>query len=336
MEPVDLWKKGVPEQYREAAPLFPPHKLGEGFQQREGGGDPHARIKEMELDGVSAEVLYPTLLLGLFALNDAGLQQACFRLYNDWLIEYCSVNRNRLIGIAAISIYDAGHAVRELERCRKAGLRGALIWQAPHPDLPLHSSHYDRFWAAAQDLAAPVSMHILTGHSYHSRERTDPEHCRGSVNLKLMDAINALYDFIFYGVLERYPKLKLVTVENEAGWVPFVVQQWDYYYRRFREKKRLPLSKTPSEYMRGQVYSCFFNDPVCGHNLEWFGQDNTMWSNDYPHWNSTWPDSLKVIRRDLGHLPLETQAKVLAGNVCKLYALDLSRIKGSEEFSCNT
>jgi predicted TIM-barrel fold metal-dependent hydrolase len=336
MEPVDLWKKGVPEQYREAAPLFPPHKLGEGFQQRAGGGDPHARIKEMELDGVSAEVLYPTLLLGLFALNDAGLQQACFRLYNDWLIEYCSVDRNRLIGIAAIPIYDAGHAVRELERCRKAGLRGALIWQAPHPDLPLHSSHYDRFWAAAQDLEAPVSMHILTGHSYHSRDRTDLEHCRGSVNLKLMDAINALYDFIFYGVLERYPKLKLVTVENEAGWVPFVVQQWDYYYRRFREKKRLPLSKTPSEYMRGQVYSCFFNDPVCGRNLEWFGQDNTMWSNDYPHWNSTWPDSLKVIRRDLGHLPLETQAKVLAGNVCKLYDLDLSRIKGSEEFSCNT
>src|SRR4051812_24643007 len=146
MEPVDLWKKGVPEQHREAAPLFPPHKLGEGFQQRAGGGDPHARIKEMEVDGVSAEVLYPTLLLSLFALNDAALQQACFRVYNDWLMEYCSVNRNRLIGIAAISIYDVDHAVKELERCRKAGLRGALIWQAPHPDLPFPSSHYEKFW----------------------------------------------------------------------------------------------------------------------------------------------------------------------------------------------
>jgi len=127
MEPVDLWKKGVPEKYREAAPLFPPHKLGEGFQRREGGQDPHARIREMEVDGLSAEVLYPTLLLKLYALNDAGLQQACFRLYNDWLIEYCSVARNRLIGIAAISVYDIDHGVRELERCRKAGLRGALV-----------------------------------------------------------------------------------------------------------------------------------------------------------------------------------------------------------------
>ncbi|TMG81624.1 MAG: hypothetical protein E6H77_00565, partial [Betaproteobacteria bacterium] len=79
MEPVDLWKTRVPEKYREAAPLFPPHKLGEGFQQRQGGHDPHARIKEMEVDGLSAEVLYPTLMLGLFGLHDAGLQEACFR-----------------------------------------------------------------------------------------------------------------------------------------------------------------------------------------------------------------------------------------------------------------
>ena len=83
MEPVDLWKKGVPETYREAAPLFPPHKVGEGFQQHAGGWDPRARIQEMEKDGLSAEVLYPTLMLDLFALNDARLQEACFRVYND-------------------------------------------------------------------------------------------------------------------------------------------------------------------------------------------------------------------------------------------------------------
>lgn len=187
MEPVDLWKKRVSPEHREAAPLFPPHKLGEGFQQRPGGADPHARIREMEVDGVSAEVLYPTLLLGLFSLADARLQEACFRAYNDWLIDYCSVDRERLIGIAAISVYDVEHAVAELTRCRNAGLRGALVWQAPHPELPFTTNHYERLWAAAQDLDSPVSMHILTGHSYHSRERKDREHYRGSVNLKLLD-----------------------------------------------------------------------------------------------------------------------------------------------------
>jgi len=270
MEPVDLWKKGVPEKYREAAPLYPPHKLGEGFQQREGGWDPNARITEMEVDGLSAEVLYPTLLLKLFALDDAGLQEACFRVYNDWLIEYCSVDRDRLIGVAAISAYNIDNAVKELERCRKAGLKGALIWQAPHPDLPFHSKHYDRFWAAAQDLEAPVSMHILTGHSYHSKERKGIEHYRGSVNLKLMDVANALFEFIFYGVLERFPGLKLVTVENEIGWLPFMLQQWDYHYRKNRGNYPAPINENPREYFQRQIYATFFNDTVGGRNLEWW------------------------------------------------------------------
>jgi predicted TIM-barrel fold metal-dependent hydrolase len=141
-----------------------------------------------------------------------------------------------------------------------------------------------------------------------------------------MDVSNALFEFIFYGVLERYPGLKLVTVENESGWLPFMVQQWDYYFRRFRGVNPPPITKEPSEYMRNQVFSCFFNDSVCGRNLEWWGQDNVMWSNDFPHANSTWPNSIKVIQRDLGHLPLETQTKVLAANACKLYGLDMSAL----------
>jgi len=327
MEPVDLWKKGVPEHYREAAPLFPPHKVGEGFQHHAGGWDPRARINEMEKDGLSAEVLYPTLMLDLFALDDAGMQEACFRVYNDWLIDYCSADTSRLIGIPAIPVYNVDMGIKELERCHKAGLKGAIIWQAPHPDLPFYSSHYDKFWAAAADLDAPVSLHILTGHSYNKdKERKGVERYRGSVNLKLHDIASALFELIFYGVLERYPKLKIVTVENECGWLPFMVQQWDYYYRRFRGVNPPPITKDPSEFVRDQVYSCFFNDSVCGHNLEWWGQNNVMWSNDFPHPNSTWPNSLKIIQRDLGHLPLETQTKVLATNVCKLYNLDLTKI----------
>ena len=155
MEPVDLWKKGVPEKYRETAPLFPPHQVGEGFQQHAGGWDPNARMKEMEADGLSAEVLYPTLMLDLFALDDPGLQEACFRVYNDWLIDYCSVDTNRLIGIPAIPVYDVDHGIEELERCHKAGLKGALIWQAPHPDL--REAPAGRGSALPHD--APVASH---------------------------------------------------------------------------------------------------------------------------------------------------------------------------------
>src|SRR3970040_1048132 len=151
MEPPDLWKKQVPEKYREQAPLFPPHKVGEGFQAHAGGWDPNERLKEMEVDGLRAEVLYPTLGLSLFGLDDAALQEACFRVYNDWLIEYCQAAPDPLVGVSCPPMYNADYAVKELERTRKAGLGGALIWQAPHPDLPFYSEHYERFWAAAQD-----------------------------------------------------------------------------------------------------------------------------------------------------------------------------------------
>ena len=327
MEPVDLWKKGVPEKYREDAPLFPPHQVGEGFQQHAGGWDPHARIKEMETDGLSAEVLYPTLMLDLFSLDDPALQEACFRVYNDWLIDYCSVDTDRLIGIPAIPVYNIDVGIRELERCHKAGLKGAIIWQAPHPDLPFRSNHYDKFWSAAEDLGAAVSLHILTGHSYNKdKNRKGVERYRGSVNLKLMDIANALFELIFYGVLERHPKLKIVSVENEVGWMPFMFQQWDYYYNRFRGSNPPPLNRDPSSFVKEQIFSCFFNDHVCGQNLKYWGEDTVMWSNDFPHPNSTWPNSRKIIQRDLGHLSLEIQAKVLYRNVCRLYGIEADRL----------
>ena len=93
-------------------------------------------------------------------MDDGKLQEVCFRAYNDWLIEYCNVSPKRLIGIAAISVYDIDEAVKELERCAKAGMKGSIIWQAPHPDLPFHSEHYNKFWAASQDLEiARASAH---------------------------------------------------------------------------------------------------------------------------------------------------------------------------------
>src|SRR5438105_56929 len=157
MEPHELWLKSLESRFGEQAPRFPPPKVGEGLLQHDGGFDPHARLHEMAQDHVSAEVLYPTLGLKLFGLDDPELQEACFRVYNDWLIDYCRVNPDRLLGVPCISVYNIDHALAELERCKKEGLRGALIWQAPHADLPFSSSHYDRFWAAAQDLDMPVS-----------------------------------------------------------------------------------------------------------------------------------------------------------------------------------
>jgi predicted TIM-barrel fold metal-dependent hydrolase len=328
-EPGDLWVTRVPSKYRNDAPRFDGRRSGEGFGYP-GGTDPNERIKEMETDGVSAEVLYPTLGLKLFGLDDAALQEECFRVYNDWLLEYCQVAPNRLIGVPAISVYEVDHGIKELERCLKGGLKGALVWQAPHSELPLYSNHYDRLWAAAQDMAVPVSLHILTGHNYSkNRNEAAPENYRGSVNFKLFDAVNALFDFIFHGVLERFPRLKVVIVENEIGWIPFLLQQWDYYYRRFLNVKPVAaITMEPSRYFYRQVYATFFNDAVGAHNFLRWGVDNYMWSNDFPHGNTTWPHSREVIQRDLGHLPEEMREKLLCTTVANLYDIEIpERVK---------
>ncbi len=323
MEHHEFWKSRVPDRFSEPVPEFPPPQLGVGFSGHPGGYDPHERVKEMSQDGVSAEVLYPTLGLRLFGLDDARLQEECFKVYNDWLIEYCAPNTDRLIGIPCIAMYDVKHAVKELERCCANGLKGALIWQVPHPDLPFYSEHYIPFWEAAQALNAPISLHILTGHNYSKGglDRKGPEAYRGSVNIKAFEAMNALFDLIWYGILDRYPNLRVVTVENEIGWIPFILQQWDYYYRRFLKTNPTGIEHEPSFYFYRNMNATFFNDAVGGHNLAWWGHDNCMWSNDFPHPNSTWPNSLKVIERDLGHLPADARAKLVRENVIKLYGM---------------
>lgn len=322
MEDPDFWLTHLPKELQDQAPQFPAWQVGVGFQAHPGGHDPCERVKEMATDGVSGEVLYPTLGLNLFHLQDAVLQEACFRCYNDWLVEYCSVAPERLIGIAMISLYNVERAVAELQRCRKLGLRGAIIWQLPPQELPLKSEHYFPFWAAAQDLEMPVSLHVLTGFGRHLQRHAFPgvERHRSSVLVKMQEAANAIFDLIFYGVLERFPRLKIVTVENEIAWIPYVFEQLDrYIVKGGRQDWSLPLK--PSDYLYRQVYATFFNDSVGARLLPVWGLDNFMWSNDYPHPNSTWPHSQTAVQRMVGHLSSEEWAQVTWRNVVQLYKM---------------
>jgi predicted TIM-barrel fold metal-dependent hydrolase len=315
MEDPELWSGILPGSFWPDA--------GRSFQGQPGGRDPKARLTEMAEDGVSAEVLYPTLGLKLFGMDETEVQQKAMRAFNDWLIDYCQEDPQRLVGVATISAYDIEKAVAELERCHAEGLGGFLLWQAPHPDMPFTSPRYDPLWEAAQELDMPMSLHILTGHNY-SRQlgiTQGIDHYRGSVNLKLLTVTDALMDLIFSGVFERFPRLKLVLVENEVGWLPFVLSQWDYYFHRFKENYPLVIELQPSEYFYRQVYATFFRDPTVAHLFDWWGADNCMWSNDYPHPNSTWPNSRDVIEKNLGHLPEETRAKLLRTTVQSLYNL---------------
>jgi len=299
IEVPDLWEKGMPESLKERAPkvyfdekkdawLFGsaeviPQAVGglfmagqrpdnlENFRRagfsvaRPGGWDPIVRMADMETDGVSAEVLYPSLGLGLYCVEDAALQEALFRTYNDWLIDYCQKVPDRLYGIALVSMYDIDHAIAETERCKKEGMVGTMIWQVPHPKLPFTAEHYERFWAASQDLDMPVHLHILTGFgaSMHRGTAKGITRYRNSVS-QTREIEDALFEMIFSGVFERYPTLNIVSVENEVGWMPFWLGQCDKAFKRHRHAEKLTIDKLPSEYFKRQVYATFFNDHVGG------------------------------------------------------------------------
>lgn len=323
VEDPHLWERQLPASLQSSAPVFPERRLGGQFQAHEGGWDPIARVEEMAVDGVGQEVLYPSLALNLFGMTDLQLQSACFSVYNDWLVEYCSAAPERLFGIGAISTYDIDGAVRELRRCHDSGLVGAMVWEVPPEQLSFATPHYDPLWDAAQELNMPISLHILTGTTYPWPRPRPERHVLAGIarhaNHLVFEASNAISDLISTGVFERFPALQFVLVESEASWIPFILSSWDKYAARSNVDS--PLTMPPSEYFRRNFHATFFNDPTLGNLLEHWGTTNCMWSNDYPHPNSTWPNSRKIIERDLSNVSESVRTALVSGNASRLYGL---------------
>ena len=362
-EPPDLWVERLDIKYRDRAPRvalnpegqegayfvyegYPPHNLAIGLgagrtpeelaaflktgtyaDARPGGWDPAQRLPDMELDGVEAEVLYTTLGFRLFWLKDAALQRACFRVYNDWLAAYCSYAPQRLKGLALISLYDPKEGAQELERCARLGLKGAMIWCSPPADQPYSSEIYDPFWAAAQDLDMPVSLHAITGmeripweygaEKRAMRQTVTPHEIEKSFSILILS-----------GVLERFPRLKIVSAENNCGWLPYYLQRMDRGFARFGPSGTVTpwptkLTLKPSEYFRRQMYCTFIDDSFGVASRHWIGVDNVMWSSDYPHTASTWPHSRDIIERDFKDVSEVEKRKIVRENAAQLYGFDL-------------
>jgi predicted TIM-barrel fold metal-dependent hydrolase len=292
---------------------------------RPGGWDPAERVKDMDLDGVEADVIYTTLGFRQFWLTDAALQRACFRVYNDWLAEYCAYAPKRLAGLALISLYDVTEGVKELRRCADRGLKGALIWASPPEDRPYSSPDYDPFWAEAEELNLPISLHSITGMGAESRlaiKQPIDRYVRSTVLCH--EVQRSLVVLIFSGVLERFPRLKLVSAENEVGWLPFFLQKLDQAQDEYRYLYPTPLTLKPSEYFRRQIFATFIDDRVGVMGREFIGVENIMWSSDYPHSVSTWPNSREVVERDFKGVPESEKRQIVRENAARLYGFSLA------------
>lgn len=285
--------------------------------------EPAERIKDQALDGVIAEVIYASIGLKLFSLEDDLLRAACFAAYNDWALDYCSHDPKKLIPLGMLTLEDIPAAIAEMKRVAAKGMQGVMIHGEASEDRPYTSPDYDPFWAAAQDLNMKLSLHVFT-------TKKEQKLLTGKGSVVLYGATNhqaverSIAALVLGGVMERYPKLTFVSAENDVSWMPFLM--WKMDHKQGRNKARFggnTLSLKPSEYVTRQVYSTFINEPIILDQLDKYAVTNAMWASDYPHTSATWPKSQEYIQSNFGGLSEAKRRALVHDNVAKVYKIDL-------------
>ena len=301
-----------------------------------GAYDAHARLRYMDGLGIWAMVLYPNV--GGFGnqvfgrLNDPEAKLACVRAYNDFLIEWSSADRRRLLPVMSLPFWDVSAAVEEIERSAALGHRGVLFTGEPQTfGMPLLASpHWDPIWAAAQECGLPISFHIGSGDfgDEFSPARVEAEgyaatSARAGAKLFMMNGAHVL-DLLFSGILERYPKLRFVSVESGVGWLPFLLESADYQFKAMAvRKERSDFKMLPSEYFRRQVYACCWFETITSDAiLDRVGEDNVLFETDFPHPTSLYGDDVhRTIEARMSSLSEHARRRVLWDNAARLYGI---------------
>jgi len=294
-----------------------------------GGYDPGQHLRDMEVDGVAGEVLYPSQGLFYFRVADTALMSAIFRAYNDWLAEFCKTDASRLKGIAMINLDDVQDGIRELERAARLGLGGAMITEYPLEHRRYDQPEYEPFWAAAQALGMPLSLHTATRRQGKIRGAGDKTlRDASSRATKAFYPALSMCDLIFSGVFERYPRLTLAIVEFELAWAPHVLTSMDYTYRERHGEAiyRFKGGMRPSDFFHRNVVLSFQEDAIGIRLRDAIGVDNMMWGSDYPHSESTFPRSREILKAILAGVPADEQAKIVGGNTARVYHFDVARV----------
>jgi predicted TIM-barrel fold metal-dependent hydrolase len=294
-----------------------------------GGYDPEQHLADMRLDGVGGEVLYPSQGLFYFRVADSLLMSAIFRTYNDWLAEFCRTDPLRLKGIAMVNLDDVQDGIKELERAARLGLAGAMITEYPLEHRRYDHPEYEPFWAAAEALRMPLSLHTATrrqGKIRGAGEKTLRD--ASSRATKVFYPALSLCDMIFSGVFERHPALLLAVVEFELAWAPHLLSTMDYTYRERHEEAihRFKDGVLPSDFFHANVVLSFQEDAIGIRLRDVIGVDNMMWGSDYPHSESTFPRSREILAEILAGVPADEQAKIAGGNTARVYRFDVARL----------
>ncbi|HLY84582.1 MAG TPA: amidohydrolase family protein [Acidimicrobiales bacterium] len=285
--------------------------------------EPQARVKDMDADGIHAQLCFPTLpgFAGstFLAADDKDLAAACVSAWNDWMVdEWCAYAPGRQIPLALVPFWDIDKTVAEVERVAAKGSKAISFTEAPHNlGLPsLHTDHWDPLFAAAQDANLPLCMHFGSGGS--------PPIAPGgpftaAIALFGLNSIMATVELVNSRIFERFPNLKVALSEGGIGWMPYILERTDYTWERHRFYTGMADAKRPSEIFRDHIYGCFISDEAGLKNIDLIGVDNIMFEGDYPHSDSNWPNARKLLEVSLADVPDDQARKIAESNARSLF-----------------
>lgn len=289
-----------------------------------GGWEAESRLPAMDLDGVFAELIYPTVGMALYSIPDPEYMAACMEAYNRWLREFVGESPDRLFGIGQSPALSPESLVADLKNIKAMGLKGVMM-----PLTPGFSDYddpaYDEAWETAIGLNLPLCFHVLTRSAKGSVMQ---QGVRGGKLANIMNIVRANQDvlgvFIFGGVFDRHPLLRMVCVEADAGWVPHYAFRMDHAYERYADwLGSRTLQKLPSEVFFENVFFTFQDDFVAFKSLDLLNPKRLLWASDYPHSDSTWPKSMEVLKTQTEGLDPALVKSIVHDNVVELFDLEL-------------
>ena len=284
--------------------------------------DPHARLAAMDRDGVYAEVLYSEVS----AFRSFGLVKGDWkpisRAFSDAMGDFAAVDPNRLAVSYQVPIIDIDYAVSEVQRLAGIGARSVHLPNFPSelglPDY--HETVYDPLWSALQETGLSISHHLGNRHWLYDVFRRDPTpQCAIFTSLPALALSEVIAWWILTGTLERFPGLQIVFVEPGLYWIPGFLAQLD---RKADGRYSLPgVELRPSEYFRRNMAVTFMDDMVGLQARHDIGIDNILWSTDFPHPATTWPNSVAIVDEQFAGIPDDERQAITSTNAARIYNL---------------
>ncbi len=301
-------------------------------EMRDGCYDPKARLADMDVNHVEASLCFPSFprFCGqtFMEADDRVLAKLCVEAYNDWMVdEWCGDSDGRLIPLCIIPLWDADLAAAEVRRNAARGVRAVCFSEIP-PYLGLPSVHdADGYWEpfvrACEETQTVINMHI--GSSSKMPSTSDDAPAAVGSTLTFNNAMASMSDWLFSGLLEKFPSVKIAYSEGQIGWIPYILERADKVWEDNRAWGGVgdKVPEPPSSYYYRQMYGCFFDDEVGLELLDRVGVSNITFETDYPHSDSTWPHTKEVAEKLMGHLPDDVIRKLVRGNAIEMLGLDL-------------